>query len=398
MDEASIKGTLRDLQGRQENRKCVDCGAANPQWATVSFGTFICLECSGRHRALGTHISFVRSVGMDKWKEWEVQRMLHGGNDKFSAYAKQTGIHGRPIQDKYNTKESAVYSAKLKSEATGEPYVAPSDPTTRAVPNSMPKSEWDDWSTGTSQPASSAQGSFSTGFNGYANNTGGKANSGYSSGGISSDMWHQQAGGTSKPVMQGMGYSGSTGRKSSSTSDFGVDQLTAQISRGLTSIHQSEAAAQAAKAASDAAISLKSWFGSVSSSVAQLASGVTTTEAPSHTDMRSALLKNLDRTDNTGQSGMSSDQWRREHAPPSMSSDQYRAMQLEQHQQGSAAMTSLSSDQYRAMQSHNMPTPANAPRPSGGYQQQASDAAWTGFGPTTPSNGSSSDVWGWPDS
>ena len=33
----------------------------------------MCLECSGRHRSLGVHISFVRSVAMDSWNDKQVK-------------------------------------------------------------------------------------------------------------------------------------------------------------------------------------------------------------------------------------------------------------------------------------------------------------------------------------
>lgn len=37
--------------------ECNDCGAPNPQWCSLGFGTFICLECSGVHRSMGTHLT-----------------------------------------------------------------------------------------------------------------------------------------------------------------------------------------------------------------------------------------------------------------------------------------------------------------------------------------------------
>jgi Putative GTPase activating protein for Arf len=45
--------TARDqmvIKALPGNNQCVDCGMKNPDWASVSFGTIFCLECSGVHR------------------------------------------------------------------------------------------------------------------------------------------------------------------------------------------------------------------------------------------------------------------------------------------------------------------------------------------------------------
>ena len=41
--------------------------SADPTWASANLGVYLCLNCSGVHRSLGTHITQVRSITMDAW-------------------------------------------------------------------------------------------------------------------------------------------------------------------------------------------------------------------------------------------------------------------------------------------------------------------------------------------
>ena len=115
-------------------QRCVDCQANNPQWASVSFGALLCLECSGKHRGLGVHISFVRSVQMDSWSAKQIKMMevcvcvvapaaqphhtrgAHmgshgqvGGNGKLRQWFEKHGVLDLPTSDKYNTPEAELY-------------------------------------------------------------------------------------------------------------------------------------------------------------------------------------------------------------------------------------------------------------------------------------------------
>ncbi|RMY76043.1 hypothetical protein D0862_13823 [Hortaea werneckii] len=56
----------RIRQADEGNKVCADCGSdSKVDWCSINLGVLLCIECSGIHRSLGTHISKVRSLTLD---------------------------------------------------------------------------------------------------------------------------------------------------------------------------------------------------------------------------------------------------------------------------------------------------------------------------------------------
>ncbi|XP_021394671.2 arf-GAP with GTPase, ANK repeat and PH domain-containing protein 3 isoform X1 [Lonchura striata] len=75
--DAQAMQAVRTARG---NSFCVDCDAPNPDWASLNLGALMCIECSGIHRNLGTHLSRVRSLDLDDWPSELLMVMTAIGN------------------------------------------------------------------------------------------------------------------------------------------------------------------------------------------------------------------------------------------------------------------------------------------------------------------------------
>ncbi|CCD18287.1 putative GTPase activating protein for Arf [Trypanosoma vivax] len=127
-DPEEAKALVRTLRQRPENMVCFDCPQKNPSWCSVTYGIFLCLDCCGRHRGMGVHVSFMRSADLDSWKPEEGLRMAVGGNAAAQQFFKKHGC-GDP-QVHYGSSAAQMYRrhldrlvAECVGVSTAEPHV-----------------------------------------------------------------------------------------------------------------------------------------------------------------------------------------------------------------------------------------------------------------------------------
>ncbi|KRH92829.1 putative GTPase-activating protein [Pseudoloma neurophilia] len=112
----SYADEVKQLSLMNENVYCVDCGSKNTQWASLSYGIFLCMECASIHRGMGVRISVVKSINLDKWTEEGALRMKIGGNKQFKDYLTNNEIINVSVVDKYKMDIVKEYKENLQEK------------------------------------------------------------------------------------------------------------------------------------------------------------------------------------------------------------------------------------------------------------------------------------------
>ncbi|XP_072927477.1 arf-GAP with GTPase, ANK repeat and PH domain-containing protein 1-like isoform X2 [Hemitrygon akajei] len=122
MDSRSEAVAIQAIRNAKGNSFCVDCNAANPTWASLNLGALICIECSGIHRKLGTHLSRVRSLDLDDWPLELTLVLTSIGNEMAnSMWEKNTQGRNKPTPESTREERENWIRAKYEQKL----FVAP---------------------------------------------------------------------------------------------------------------------------------------------------------------------------------------------------------------------------------------------------------------------------------
>lgn len=109
------------------NGYCADCGAPSPDWASLNLGILMCIECSGIHRNLGSHISKVRSIVLDDWAPGHLSVMQMIGNELAnSVWEARVPLHReRPVANSARELKEAWIRSKYEAKEFAAPLLQP---------------------------------------------------------------------------------------------------------------------------------------------------------------------------------------------------------------------------------------------------------------------------------
>lgn len=100
------------------NEFCADCSRESPEWVSISLGVTVCSECSGAHRSLGTHISKIQSLALDRLDDVTMELLKAYGNTYANSLWESAGVEGiKPVPSTGREELAKYITAKYKDRA-----------------------------------------------------------------------------------------------------------------------------------------------------------------------------------------------------------------------------------------------------------------------------------------
>ncbi|KAJ2717064.1 hypothetical protein H4R19_000231 [Coemansia spiralis] len=131
------------------NAACADCGAGFPEWCSLNLGALLCIECSGIHRSLGTHVSKVRSLTLDvtSFTPPAVAMLLATGNALNRAVYEAALTGGRPGPASSAADRRRFVEAKYVARAFVDRLWQPAGRTMQIYADAVADVPWDSTAT-----------------------------------------------------------------------------------------------------------------------------------------------------------------------------------------------------------------------------------------------------------
>ena len=105
VDNETKDEVMNEIVSKPSNQSCFDCGNRLPRWSSPYLGILLCMECAGRHRGYGTHISFIKSIDLDKWNKKQLKSLELTGNLYVKKLFEQYGVPKIDSNYDYNSKK-----------------------------------------------------------------------------------------------------------------------------------------------------------------------------------------------------------------------------------------------------------------------------------------------------
>eukprot|EP01083_Nonionella_stella_P247617 858274_1 len=120
--------TILNLPG---NRQCADCASLVDKetgWASLNLGVVMCIQCAGIHRAMGTHITKIRSFRLDTnaWTD-KITNIFTtiGGNNRANSAVWESNLPSFWINPKIDKGSDAIRQNFVKSKYEKQLFLPP---------------------------------------------------------------------------------------------------------------------------------------------------------------------------------------------------------------------------------------------------------------------------------